>query len=687
MPSLGTAWVGVRAKLDRLRSDFVEAKKFVSKGTKTLQSAMSALTFGHPALAASAVFVTAALAMRKLSMSSIAVAADFERMGIKLNKLTDGRGMETLLEINKWALEMPVNTQEATRSFVTMQAMGLEPTIKKMQSLTDIAAIFGEEALGRVSLALGQMSSMGRLSAQDLNQLAQVGISSRKILREAFGMSVKEIQASGIEMNKILDEFWKHFKKNFGGAAKEAMSSWQGLVVTFKGYIVEIQRQVMDAGIFDALKKKLAEVNQSMRDWLRTNQDWIKNDLPQLVDDIIWLTSKFTDLIKAMVGFSAWTYKIQWKMFFGAKDLISGRTARTRDLSKDMAMWEKLYKAENEYRKAIGAEVPKNPYLDYGDEPGESADPRIEAYNKLAEKTLEQIRLEAELAKKEEKRLAMLEKLEEMYARNRLAARMAYSAEDAKGWNTDFFIGMPDAEKRANEIFAHRDKLRKEEKEKALADAKELAEQRKILFEEAEANRLEYEFEQWREQYESLEMLTEQTAGHMESTFSDLFFDAMRGELKSLEDYFASFLKSLQRMISDFMAQKLVQRMFQNFGGFGGGGINWGNGGMSVPSGQNDFGFSSGGYLGERVVGRGVRSGASYEFGESGPEVVLPIGRGGSGGGGQKPNVIINIRNQSGQSLTASNAGESFNGRDYVIDIVMDAHERNVNGFRDAMRR
>jgi len=104
------------------------------------------------------------------------VAASFEQMQLKLDALTKGKGRETLQDLNDWAMKMPVNTQKAVDTFAMMKAMGLDPTIESMQTLVDVSVIFGEDAMPRVARALGQMQTLGKLSAEELNQLSEAGI-------------------------------------------------------------------------------------------------------------------------------------------------------------------------------------------------------------------------------------------------------------------------------------------------------------------------------------------------------------------------------------------------------------------------------------------------------------------------------------------------------------------------------
>ena len=186
-------------------------------------------------------------------------AEGFEQLEAKLDILYRGRGKQVLEEINAWALDMPINTQKAVDAWVQMKALGIEPTIERMQVLTDVATIFGDDVLGRIVLQLGQMSAKGKVMTQDLNVLAEAGINARKYIMDEFAMTVDEIQSSGIDINRVIETLFKGMERDFGGSAQRMMSSWRGLKETAASYFVEIERRVMDAGIFEAMKQSLGQ--------------------------------------------------------------------------------------------------------------------------------------------------------------------------------------------------------------------------------------------------------------------------------------------------------------------------------------------------------------------------------------------------------------------------------------------
>jgi len=97
------------------------------------------------------------------------------------------------------------------------------------------------------------------------------------------------------------------------------------------------------------------------------------------------------------------------------------------------------------------------------------------------------------------------------------------------------------------------------------------------------------------DEYTIWKNLTNNVAMSMRDSFSDLFFDGMKGELKSLENYWQSFTIAVKRQIADMAASWVTSGLFGDTGGgglfgkvlgavgglFGGGGT-----GPSVPAGS-----------------------------------------------------------------------------------------------------
>lgn len=207
--------------------------------------------------------VMTSYASLKIAQGFIDTAASFEAMEIKLQELT-GHGKQTLEELTAWAMKMPVSTKQAVESFTLLQAMGIEPTIEKLQILTDVSSILGQDVMPRLSLVMGQMAANGKINAQDLNQFAQAGINVKQMLSDAFGgKTIEQIQESGVAMTEVISAIWAGLDKQFGGAALKMQDAWQGVISRMTDHWDIFKKTVMDSGPFDVLKTYIiAVINQ-----------------------------------------------------------------------------------------------------------------------------------------------------------------------------------------------------------------------------------------------------------------------------------------------------------------------------------------------------------------------------------------------------------------------------------------
>jgi len=318
-----------------------------------------------------------------VARSFLNVAVSFEQMEKQLDQLTKGKGTETLEKINTWAKSMPVDTQQAVSAFVQMQAFGLNPTLEKMEILTDVATVMGQHAFPRVSRALGQMAALGKVSAEELNQLSEVGINARKILADAFGQTVEEVQRSGRDINEVIDAIWAGLEGEFGGASVRALESWQGIMNVLKSYWLDFQKTVADSGVFEFLKagvtlllKEVQKLEKSgkLAEWAQETSDSVVSALKliaqagAIVADVFWgwkiiwngLKSAFAVLAAYLNKGFAKLDEIQTKMFTSLADKIA-KAASIIDRLDPTQLTKGMTEAAKEaasYLKSIGGLQP-----------------------------------------------------------------------------------------------------------------------------------------------------------------------------------------------------------------------------------------------------------------------------------------------------------------------------------------
>lgn len=237
-----------------------------------------------------------------LAKSALTTASSFENMRLSLDTMTKGQGAATLRELNEWALKMPVNTEKAVKSFIMMKAMGLDPTISQMTTLVDTMSALGgnAEVLEGIARALGQISTKGKVSAEELMQLAERGVPVFDILREKFG----EVDSSTISAGQAIEAIFAGLDERFGGMAKKQQSAWSGMVETIKSYYTEFQKMVMESGVFDYLKEKLsgmvdwldqAKWSGQMEEFAQGISDWIVPKLKEVEEFVRGIKSSFGD--------------------------------------------------------------------------------------------------------------------------------------------------------------------------------------------------------------------------------------------------------------------------------------------------------------------------------------------------------------------------------------------------------
>jgi len=640
------------------------AKDMTQQTLKTFQGRLQAITKSVFSLQGGLVTLAGGYGFGALAKSALDTASNFESMEVKLDALTKGRGKKTLEDINQWALDMPVNTLKAVNAFSMMQAMGLDPTISKMQTLVDTASIFGEQAMPRVARALGQMQTLGKLSAEELNQLSEAGINARKYLTQAFGMTVEELQKSKVSIDEIVGAIWDGLNADYAGAAKKAQQSWKGLTATFVSYITEIERKVMGAGVFDLLKTELDGINQKIADWVKNNDDLIAQKVPEYVNDVkeaaiglygVMKTSVniYQGLPDGIVGVAG--TGIVGRILFGGTP--HGKMA-TLLLMANQAM---AGLNENMSGFDFSAQRALKDYQGFRD----SIYRITEVLSGYRDANTGQIIGEApEVFYKVPNDRTAVNAVPETSTGPVPKAVPAATASSPRA-----FISAMDAHVQVYDAY-NQQILKNIELQNAMTMAIEdtydidsgmkgydemllrIGEQTESLVEETE------------EMSTSMIDLSKRTAWAMQENFSNVFYDAVTGELSSFADYADAIFKSVARSWSDMMGQTMAQGMFgQDFSGGGWLGSLFGpatpqaagttpstgatakpSGPMGKPSGAM-WNFGTGGYLGEDVTGIGRRTGQSYNLHAN--EYVLPPDKLQGGA----PNVTINFENRSGVDL------------------------------------
>jgi len=195
----------------------------------------------------------------------IDTAAKFETIRNQLKGLYGDDGPKMLAWAERFAIDTPMELEGVVAAMRRLKASGVDPTAGALQSIVDQVTKMGgsTEALEGAVVAISQMYAKGKISAEEMNQLAERGVMGWSLLAKATGKTQQELMKMG-EGGKLTKQYIDQLVKAMGqdakGAASAASRSWTGIMSSLGDIWGSIRRRIMDGGAFDSLKDKLLEV-------------------------------------------------------------------------------------------------------------------------------------------------------------------------------------------------------------------------------------------------------------------------------------------------------------------------------------------------------------------------------------------------------------------------------------------
>lgn len=206
--------------------------------------------------------------------------------------LGDKKGQQMMDNLDKFAKETPFKTSNTIAQAQKLLAMGWEAKniVRDMRTIGDAAAATGkgDEGLNRIALALAQIKSKGKLSTEELNQLAEAGISAKRYIAEGLGYGSGD--AGLAKMSKDLEKGAIGSEKALGAILK-GMKEYKGMMDKTANETVEgLKSQIEDTFEINVFRK-----------WGQGLQDGAKKGFGSIVDFLNkneYRLSKFGDKLK-----------------------------------------------------------------------------------------------------------------------------------------------------------------------------------------------------------------------------------------------------------------------------------------------------------------------------------------------------------------------------------------------------
>ena len=188
--------------------------------------------------------VMTGIAAKKLIADPVSLADEFQTYQIGFETMLKSKKKATKFmdSAKKFASVTPFDTSAVVSNAQRMLAYGFsdKDIIPDLTKIGNASAALGagEEGISRVSRALGQMKTNGRLNAEDMNQLTDVGINAWKYLADAEGKSIAQIremsQNGEISGDKAVKTILNGLKEFDGMMDKTSNSTVSGLMSNIK---------------------------------------------------------------------------------------------------------------------------------------------------------------------------------------------------------------------------------------------------------------------------------------------------------------------------------------------------------------------------------------------------------------------------------------------------------------------
>ncbi|MTV49841.1 tape measure protein [Heliobacillus mobilis] len=170
--------------------------------------------------------------------------ADMEQAAISFETLLGSaeKAQAMIKDLQQFGASTPFEFPGLQKSAKLMLAMGFsaESVRPNLRAIGDAVSAIGggEEVLNGVTMALGQMATKGKVSAEEMNQLAERGIPAWDLMAEKLGMSKQQLMELSSQGKVMADQavpaLIEAMGTKFSGAMQKQSQTFTGMLSTLK---------------------------------------------------------------------------------------------------------------------------------------------------------------------------------------------------------------------------------------------------------------------------------------------------------------------------------------------------------------------------------------------------------------------------------------------------------------------
>lgn len=194
----------------------------------------------------------------------VGTASQFEKFQTVL-ETTEGSGdkaRKAMAWVTDFAAKTPYELNEVMESFVALRAYGLDPTNGLLRDLGDTSAAMNKP-LSQAVEAIADAVTGENERLKEFGIRAAVSGEEIAYTYTVNGMK-KVVTALKTDPAGIQKALTGIMRERFGGAMAKLSATWEGMVSNMSDIWVQFQLAIMNAGLFDWMKGKLAGVLETV---------------------------------------------------------------------------------------------------------------------------------------------------------------------------------------------------------------------------------------------------------------------------------------------------------------------------------------------------------------------------------------------------------------------------------------
>ncbi|MCW2279111.1 tape measure protein [Heliophilum fasciatum] len=313
MSVLGEVVVRLTAEISGLKRSLTESQRlFNNFADKVKKSSTDLWDFGEKAAEFGSIVATA---LGAAGAAGVKYNADMETATTAFETLLGSAeaAKKMIADLQQFANVTPFEFPGVQKSAKLMLAMGFsaQEIIPNLNAVGNAVAAIGggDDVLNGVTLALGQMMTKGKVSAEEMNQLAERGIAGWDIMAQKLGMSKAELMnlsAQGkIFADQALPALINGMNERYAGAMEKQSQTFKGMLSTVKDWMNQTLG-TMTQPIFERITQGLREFMQAIQDLKRNGSldAWVRqvqSGFTALWDTMVWVGKALVTIAKTLI--------------------------------------------------------------------------------------------------------------------------------------------------------------------------------------------------------------------------------------------------------------------------------------------------------------------------------------------------------------------------------------------------